>query len=96
MNPRGPRKRKKPLHNPQHLRLGVTEERYQEMLLAQDGRCAVCRKKWHRKLYVDHCHETNRVRGLLCGPCNTAIGQLGDTVEGLERALAYLKEEGPA
>jgi hypothetical protein len=40
---------------------------------------------------VDHCHETKKVRGLLCSPCNRAIGQLGDTVQGVQRALTYLQ-----
>lgn len=89
-----PRNRKPQTGNQQHKRLGVSEADYAVMLLDQDGKCAVCRNKWKRKLYLDHCHETNRVRGLLCGPCNTAIGLLGDNVEGLMRAVRYL-EEGP-
>ena len=77
------------------MKLGVSEGVYAMMLLDQDSRCAICRNKWKRKLYVDHCHQTNRVRGLLCGPCNTAIGLLGDNLEGVLRAVEYLKEEDP-
>lgn len=57
-------------------RYGLTEEEYAGLLAAQDGRCAGCRttepgvKGW----CVDHCHETGRVRSLLCSPCNTALG----------------------
>lgn len=41
-------------------------------------------------LEVDHCHQTNQVRGLLCGPCNRALGLLKDNIGNLERAIAYL------
>lgn len=91
-----PAKKKPSPDNPQHRRLGVDAAKFTEMLVAQDGKCAVCRKVWKKKLYVDHCHKTNRVRGLLCGPCNTAIGQLGDDLAGVMRAVDYLtrNEEG--
>jgi len=62
---------------------------------AQQGLCALCTKALHREsgrgCHVDHDHETGRFRGLLCGNCNTALGTLGDNVEGLSRALAYVK-----
>ena len=41
---------------------------------------------------MDHCHETNVVRGLLCDCCNMAIGLLRDSPSIIERALAYVKE----
>jgi len=40
---------------------------------------------------IDHCHETGKIRGVLCNGCNVALGNLGDTVEGLEKAITYLK-----
>lgn len=42
-------------------------------------------------LTLDHCHETGAFRGWLCGKCNRSIGQLGDNIASLERAIAYLK-----
>lgn len=42
-------------------------------------------------LHLDHCHGSNKFRGWLCNACNLGIGKLGDTVESLERALAYLR-----
>lgn len=42
-------------------------------------------------MHLDHCHVTGAFRGWLCGKCNMGIGALGDTVEGLERALSYLR-----
>ena len=42
--------------------------------------------------YVDHRHDTGKIRGLLCRNCNKAIGQLGDTPKGVLKAYEYLKE----
>jgi len=43
-------------------------------------------------LHVDHDHRTYRIRGLLHRSCNAALGVFGDTIEGLEKAIKYLKE----
>lgn len=42
-------------------------------------------------LALDHCHQTQTFRGWLCGKCNRGIGHLGDTIEGLQRAINYLR-----
>lgn len=61
-----------------HLRLtyGITIEEYNEMLLKQDGKCKLCgcepKHNW-RSLHVDHDHENNKIRGLLCRTCNRYI-----------------------
>jgi hypothetical protein len=55
---------------------------------AQGGLCKICGKE--KRLVVDHCHETGQVRGMLCFSCNTGIGQLGDSVDMLKAAIAYL------
>ena len=73
---------------------GITSEQYDEMLSAQNGRCACCSahvsdERWG-VLGVDHDHDTGHVRGLLCDLCNTGIGRLGDTYEGVKRAFDYL------
>lgn len=51
--------------------------------------CDNCGKN-DQKLIFDHCHETNKFRGWLCYQCNTAIGNLGDNIDGLQRAINYL------
>lgn len=52
--------------------------------------CDNCGKK-NVRLSLDHCHDTGQFRGWLCHPCNTSIGTLGDDLEGLKRAVAYLE-----
>lgn len=72
---------------------GVTPERYIFMFKQQGGRCKICgaRPKKSRRLAIDHCHETNKIRGLLCSPCNTALGLFQDNPELVNTAASYLK-----
>jgi hypothetical protein len=79
---------------------GITLAQYNELFEAQGGVCALCKKgettkrmkkgEGRERLAVDHCHDTGRVRGLLCFKCNTAIGSLGDTEEDAQRVVDYL------
>lgn len=71
---------------------GLSYAEYQEMFAAQEGRCAICGQTQARDLVVDHCHDTGRVRALLCGPCNSAIGLLGEDPERIRRAARYIEE----
>lgn len=73
---------------------GITLEKYDEMLSEQDYRCYICHKhedKLDRSLAVDHCHETGKVRGLLCGNCNRFLGQIDDNIDIAERLVKYLQ-----
>lgn len=76
---------------------GLTIETYNALAEAQGGKCAICegppcgrKGESGARFHVDHCHETGRVRGLLCHRCNTALGSFRDDRELLRRALAYL------
>jgi hypothetical protein len=67
---------------------GLTLEQYEQMLLAQNGVCAICKRPESVKvrgtlksLHVDHNHETGQVRELLCGACNSAFGSLCEDSE---------------
>lgn len=78
---------------------GITIEQYNEMLIRQDGVCAICRSEETRTragtiraLCVDHDHETGAVRGLLCGLCNCLLGYAQDDRTRLLAAVNYLKE----
>lgn len=72
---------------------GITLEQYLAMLAAQGGTCAICETAPTEKkhLHVDHCHESGRVRALLCGACNT---QLGSYEKLRHKAVAYLAQYG--
>lgn len=72
---------------------GIDLEDYDAMLAGQDGRCAICfaLPSPDAPLYVDHCHSTGAVRGLLCHPCNAGIGFLGDDPNRMTSAIRYLE-----
>lgn len=72
---------------------GINVDQYDAMYEAQDGTCAICNSNpvTGRRLGVDHCHTTLAVRGLLCDDCNLGLGKLGDTLERLRAAVAYLE-----
>ena len=69
----------------QHERAGLE---YTAWLVAQDGGCGICGKSG--QLVVDHEHASGRIRGLLCQNCNKGIGLLGDSLEGVRKAVNYL------
>jgi hypothetical protein len=78
------------------LNYGISLDEFNQMRQEQNYSCKLCGKHedlFDRGLYVDHCHDTGDVRGLLCVGCNAGLGMLGDNVEGLERAISYLKGE---
>lgn len=81
----------------QQLRLyGLTLETYAELLAAQGGTCAICQRsnpgmKNAKRLYVDHCHNSERVRGLLCRACNTMLGCVQDDPGLLRAGASYLE-----
>jgi hypothetical protein len=68
---------------------GVDFVAYSDMVVAQLGRCAVCREP-DPDLCLDHNHRTGGRRGLLCRRCNGMLGLAGDSLEVLGRAIAYL------
>lgn len=72
------------------VKYNLTPEEYTYLVMEQGGVCAVC-SQVSSPLYVDHDHNTGTVRGLLCQKCNSGIGFLGDSLEGLEKAVSYLK-----
>lgn len=71
-------------------KFGFTQEEYDLLVKQQRGRCAICRRKPPR-LFVDHDHETNTFRGLICPRCNSYLGYIKDDPESLRRAVVYLE-----
>lgn len=75
-----------------HLRktYGLSREQYDALMELQDSRCPICLGPLTTRIYVDHDHDTGRVRGLLHNRCNGGLGLLGDSLENLRRAIEYL------
>jgi len=69
---------------------GITQEQYNQFLIAQGGRCAICQTKFVKIGHIDHDHKTGKVRGLLCFKCNVGIGHLDDDPLKVKAALDYL------
>jgi len=71
---------------------GITEEDYQRMFDEQNGGCAICggTKGKNGRLHIDHNHATGKVRGLLCSPCNVAIGMLRENPALFQKAQDYI------
>ena len=71
---------------------GITISEFNEMLVSQNGCCAICGSDQPGKLgfHVDHDHETGLNRGLLCSPCNVGIGMFKESVRLLRAAESYL------
>lgn len=74
--------------------LDMTYALYEDMLVKQNMSCAICNQIHSntKKLHVDHCHKTGKVRGLLCSNCNNGMGKLGDSIERLNLVINYLKK----
>jgi hypothetical protein len=73
---------------------GINEEQYNKILEDVEGRCEICNRhntELKRSLCIDHCHETNNIRGLLCNDCNVAIGRFNDNIDSLLGAIKYLQ-----
>lgn len=75
---------------------GLRIERYNQMLTDQKCKCAICGKPHdpstkRGRLYVDHCHKTEEVRGLLCSACNSGIGHFNYDLRLLQQAINYIR-----
>ncbi len=80
----------------------LSKNEYNKLYKNQNGQCAICGTicKNHfdkstiniRTFNIDHCHKTGKVRGLLCGGCNSMIGHADDNIEILLSAIDYLRK----
>lgn len=70
---------------------GLTVEQRDEMAIRRNFRCDCCKNQFaDEDLFVDHCHTTNKVRGLLCTNCNLMLGHAHDEIVKLQKAINYL------
>lgn len=77
-------------HHQIKKRYGIDPETYKQHMSSSD-KCEICGSK--HELCYDHDHVTMEFRGVLCRMCNVAIGQLGDTLEALKKAVNYLERK---
>jgi len=73
---------------------GISEDEYNEMLVTQNFRCAMCgihQSKLNKSLSVDHNHATGEIRGLLCSDCNFILGHAKDNPGTLQAGINYLR-----
>lgn len=83
-----------------HRQYNISLEDYRDLFISQNGKCAVCNSDGRARisihhnmpLVIDHCHKTHKVRGLLCHTCNTALGQLNDSIDLLKKSIEYLEK----
>lgn len=74
---------------------GITFEQYDAMFANQNGVCAICGSAGgKKKLHVDHCHTTGKIRGLLCINCNHGLGHFKDNEKLMLEAIKYLANNG--
>jgi hypothetical protein len=74
-------------------RQGIGNDQYDLMFKECGGLCQICgeTEKVRKYLVVDHCHETGKIRGLLCHPCNVSLGLMKDNTNTMRRAIEYLE-----
>lgn len=74
------------------FKYGLSSEKYYSMFEEQENKCAICGNEFtdKNKAFVDHCHTTSKVRGLLCTRCNSLLGMAKDNTEILQKAIDYL------
>lgn len=76
---------------------GLTQEDYDRLCEEQEHRCAICRRQdfgasTKKRWSLDHDHNTNKFRGLLCHTCNLLLGYAKDDVGTLRHAIEYLEK----
>ena len=76
----------------------ISENEYKSRLLFQNNQCLLCGVEFNLDSWgadspvVDHCHSTNKVRGILCNECNRGLGYFHDNQQTLTKAIKYLEE----
>lgn len=73
---------------------GISLEQYEEMKIRQGEKCLICNihvSNLKTGLCIDHCHNTKKIRGLLCRKCNSALGLFNENLEFLKNAINYLE-----
>lgn len=68
---------------------GISAQEFDELVKNNKGICPICKQK--RKLVMDHCHKTGKIRDTICSSCNHALGSAKDSKEILTNMILYLE-----
>ncbi len=74
-------------------KFNLTPEEYDKRLSEQNNSCEICgdhKSKFKQSFPVDHCHETGKIRGIICCNCNRLLGAAKDNIEILQKSIEYL------
>ena len=74
-------------HQYMRTKFNLTEDQYNDLM--KNENCQICNVELTKKC-IDHCHSTNKIRGVLCNNCNTALGLVGDNINTLQKMIEYL------
>ena len=74
------------------LAYGILPHEYDQLLIDQDNKCAICKNNIGYEAAVDHDHNTGEIRGLLCSSCNKGLGFFKDNIKFLQNAILYLSQ----
>lgn len=67
------------------------QRKHEKIAGKKPDKCPVCKRK-SKKICLDHCHKTGKIRGWLCDPCNVALGRVEDQIYILKNLIKYLKK----
>ena len=81
-------KRKQENQRQRLWKYGIDKEKFNDLMTKAENSCQICKDT--ENLVIDHCHDSKKVRGILCWSCNIALGHFKDSKEKLEKAIKYL------
>lgn len=76
-----------------YKKYGITLKQLELLKKTNNYCCWICDRK--KRLFVDHCHKTNKIRGILCPQCNTYLGIIEDSIQKIEKLKKYLENKSP-
>lgn len=77
-------------HEVMRRKFNLSETEYENLISVNN--CQVCSRDITEKKCIDHCHTTEKIRGVLCNNCNTALGLVNDDVQILSKLIQYLEQ----
>lgn len=79
-----------------YCKFKITQPQVNAFLLQQENACAICQTKLEtlnpKHIHIDHCHKTNKIRGVLCTHCNSGLAMFKDNTEFCLRAIDYIRK----